>query len=74
MSKAAAAVKKAVESIAPVAPPQTTELVVSANRMSPTLWSLPEATHDGVDRTPGYYDRVTAWMRMRARLVPVKRH
>ena len=57
-----------------VTPPATTEAVTGAGRMSPTVWSLPGATHEGAERTPGYYDRITAWIRMRARQVPVRKH
>ena len=57
-----------------VTPPETTDQVTSANRVSPTVWSLPTATHDGLERTPGYYDRVTQWIRLRARAIRVRPH
>jgi hypothetical protein len=57
-----------------VTPPQTTEVVLTANGTSATRWALPAAVHEGTERTPGYYDRVTEWLRMRARMIPVRPH
>jgi fermentation-respiration switch protein FrsA (DUF1100 family) len=49
-----------------VTPPENSDLVLSASRIGAVRWPIPEAKHDGVEATPGYYDRVTAWVRMRA--------
>ncbi len=57
-----------------VTPPETTELVTSGSRVGATLWRLPDAAHDGLERTPGYYDRIAAWVRMRARTIRVRPH
>ena len=57
-----------------VTPPQTTELVLLANGTSVTRWPLPAAAHEGTERTPGYYDRIIEWMRLRARATPVRPH
>jgi dienelactone hydrolase len=55
-----------------VTPPQTTELILAANGTSITKWLLPAAAHDGAERTPGYFDRITEWLRLRARVTPVR--
>ena len=54
-----------------VTPPEATELVANANQIGPTFWRLPEAKHDGIESTPGYFDRITAWIRARIRALEI---
>ena len=57
-----------------VTPPKTTELVLVANGTTVTRWSLPAAVHEGIERAPDYYDRISEWFRLRARITPVRPH
>jgi len=52
-----------------VTPAETTKLVAATLRFPATFWELPDAGHDGVERAPGYYDRLADWFKMRARQV-----
>ena len=47
--------------------PETTRLVASAIRFPAVRWELPGASHDGLEDTPGYFDRLSEWFKMRAK-------
>jgi alpha-beta hydrolase superfamily lysophospholipase len=44
-----------------VTPPDVTQAMVSRAGGAVETWLLPVAKHDGAERTPGYFDRLTAY-------------
>jgi len=42
-------------------PPATTQDVTRRSLSRIDRWVVPEGRHDGLERTPGYYDRLAAW-------------
>lgn len=44
-----------------VSPPAVTQEVTRRSLSRIDRWVLPEGRHDGVEQTPGYYDRLSAW-------------
>ncbi|MFN8586772.1 MAG: alpha/beta hydrolase [Candidatus Eisenbacteria bacterium] len=46
-----------------VTPPNVTRDVTRYNLSVIERWSLPAAGHDGVELTPGYFDRLVKWIR-----------
>lgn len=50
-----------------VTPAMSTLEVARRNLMRVERWTIPDAGHDGAERTPGYFDHVAEWFR---RVVP----
>jgi pimeloyl-ACP methyl ester carboxylesterase len=46
-----------------VTPPEVTRVVVGHTLSRVDRWELPEAGHQGIESTPGYYDRVGKWLK-----------
>lgn len=46
-----------------VTPPEVTRVVVGHTLSRVDRWELPEAGHQGIENTPGYYDRVSKWLK-----------
>lgn len=44
-------------------PVEKARLVMQRSLSRIDRWSLPEAKHEGVEQTPGYYDRIAAWFK-----------
>lgn len=50
-------------------PATITQEVVRRSLSRIDRWMLPEAGHDGVENTPGYYDRMSAWFTRIANMI-----
>jgi uncharacterized protein len=46
-----------------VTPVATTRTIFARCHMRRDLWLVPEGGHAGLERTPGYYDRVAQWLK-----------
>ncbi|MEY4375195.1 MAG: hypothetical protein RL760_1362 [Candidatus Eisenbacteria bacterium] len=56
-----------------VSPPQITAEVVRRSLSRIDRWILPEATHEGVENTPGYHDKLAGWFERIAGLIRAAR-
>lgn len=52
-----------------VTPAATTLELLGTARPGPQRYFLPEAGHEGAERTPGYFDRIAEWFRLKARML-----
>ncbi len=52
-----------------VTPQATTLELLGTARPGPVRYLLPEAGHDGAEKTPGYFDRVAEWIRLKTRML-----
>jgi pimeloyl-ACP methyl ester carboxylesterase len=56
-----------------VSPPQITAEVVRRSLSRIDRWILPEGTHEGVEDTPGYHDKLAGWFERIAGLIRAAR-
>jgi alpha-beta hydrolase superfamily lysophospholipase len=53
-----------------VTPVAATKTVAARARLRVDSWNLPEAKHDGTERSPGYFDRLGQWFKQWTTLPP----
>lgn len=53
-----------------VTPPDVTKSVVAHSLSVIERWPIADAKHDGAELTPGYYDKLAAWFKRIASLLP----
>ena len=46
-----------------VTPPAITQEVARRNPIRMDLWKIPDAGHDGAEKTPGYFDNLARWFK-----------
>lgn len=57
-----------------VTPPDVTRAMTASFHWAKVTWELPDAKHDGAERSPGYFDHIGEWIDHTAAVAKRQRH